>query len=113
MLGLQLSNRKRHWIVSLSQFREEKNHALQLYIIHGLIQRHDEKDLQGRLNRMMELPNKSALDLCLVMMGSTRNEHDAERVAQLCRLADELSMRQHFYIYLCIFTSLFPITTIK
>jgi len=77
LLGLQLSNRKRHWIVSLSQFREEKNHALQLYIIHGLIQRHDEKDLQ---------------DLCLVMMGSTRNEHDAERVAQLCRLADELNI---------------------
>lgn len=77
LLGFGLSGRKRHWIVSLSQFREEKNHALQLYIIHKLVQQHEAKDLQ---------------DLCLVIMGSTRNEQDEQRVSQLCKLAEDLGI---------------------
>ncbi|GJQ12314.1 hypothetical protein GpartN1_g4105.t1 [Galdieria partita] len=80
LLDFGLSGRKQHWVVSLSQFREEKNHAWQLFIIHKLIQQHEEKDLQ---------------DFCLVMMGSTRHEQDSERVTQLQKLADDLKVSSY------------------
>ncbi|GJD11052.1 GDP-Man:Man(3)GlcNAc(2)-PP-Dol alpha-1,2-mannosyltransferase [Galdieria sulphuraria] len=80
LLDFCLSGRKRHWIVSLSQFREEKNHILQLFIIQKLVQQHEEKDLQ---------------DFCLVMMGSTRNEQDVERVSQLQKLAGDLNIASY------------------
>eukprot|EP00871_Galdieria_phlegrea_P004699 jgi/Galph1/522/GphlegSOOS_G5270.1 len=79
-LQLSLSGRKRHLLVSLSQFREEKNHSLQLYAIQRLVQRNWKTKCK---------------DLLLVIMGSTRNQQDMDRVSGLKRLAEELEISQY------------------
>ncbi|WFD42170.1 GDP-Man:Man3GlcNAc2-PP-dolichol alpha-1,2-mannosyltransferase [Malassezia psittaci] len=82
---LPLQKRQMRQIVSLAQFRPEKDHALQLRIIHQLLQKHSElKKSRG---------NQQALKLILI--GGCRNAEDEERVRQLKELAKELVIENH------------------
>mmetsp|Transcript_23917 Transcript_23917/g.60488 ORF Transcript_23917/g.60488 Transcript_23917/m.60488 type:complete len:497 (-) Transcript_23917:1264-2754(-) len=75
-----LSNRVNN-IVSIGQFRPEKNHALQLKALHAYLAQKEAKD-----------------DVQLVMIGGVRNDGDRQRVAELRQLAGELGVEKHFKI---------------
>ena len=81
-LKLELSDSKRnqYQIVSLAQFRPEKNHKLQIYIIDKLLSKLDDEQ-------------KSKLKLILI--GSVRDEQDERRVAELKQLVTNLSLNQN------------------
>ena len=65
-------------IVSIGQFRPEKNHSLQLHAFSSFLQ----------------LAGKYAQHVQLVLIGGCRNSEDEARVAELERLADELDIRK-------------------
>ncbi|KAL0579865.1 asparagine-linked glycosylation protein [Marasmius crinis-equi] len=75
MARFPLTDRERV-IVSIAQFRPEKDHATQLYALHELMENHPE---HGKTVK-------------LVMIGGSRNEQDASRVANLKRLTKELEL---------------------
>ncbi|KAI9499567.1 glycosyltransferase family 4 protein [Zychaea mexicana] len=68
-------------IVSVAQFRPEKDHPMQLQALAKLFEKHpkwrQEKDLE------------------LVLIGSARNEGDEKRIAELRKLALELNIEEH------------------
>lgn len=74
LTGLSLEGRGRI-IVSLAQFRPEKDHRAQLLALSSLLESHPE---------YRDPPIK------MVLMGGSRNAGDAERVEQLRALAKEL-----------------------
>lgn len=82
-LALPLENptRNRYQILSLAQFRPEKNHRLQIQIVQRLLA--DESPLNEN--------EKSRLKLVLV--GSVRDEADRARVDELRRLAEQLNVQ--------------------
>ncbi|PWN22533.1 UDP-Glycosyltransferase/glycogen phosphorylase [Microstroma glucosiphilum] len=67
-------------IVSLAQFRPEKEHRTQLLILRGLLDRYPQ------YAKAEEHPVK------LIMMGSCRNTGDEERIASLRSLSSELHL---------------------
>ncbi|KAG2225030.1 hypothetical protein INT45_003230 [Circinella minor] len=77
---LDLNNRMPK-IVSVAQFRPEKDHAMQIQAMAKLFEKHpkwkDEKDLE------------------LVMIGSSRNEGDERRIVGLRKLAQELNVEKY------------------
>ncbi|KAK1220674.1 asparagine-linked glycosylation protein [Marasmius sp. AFHP31] len=75
MAKFTLNDRERV-IVSIAQFRPEKDHATQIYALHELIKSHSE------LRETVKL----------VMIGGSRNDQDASRVNDLRRLAKELKL---------------------
>ena len=72
-------DRKCHSIVSVGQFRPEKDHRLQIRAFHKLLDR-KEGGLGGRES------------LRLVLIGGCRNQEDEERVLLLRGLCDELGV---------------------
>eukprot|EP00298_Acanthocystis_sp_HF-20_P002103 c12561_g1_i2.p1 GENE.c12561_g1_i2~~c12561_g1_i2.p1 ORF type:complete len:482 (+),score=157.99 c12561_g1_i2:26-1471(+) len=66
-------------ILSIGQFRPEKNHALQLQAFSLLLKKHPSLLLNVRL----------------VLLGSSRNENDQNRVEKLKSLANELGISSH------------------
>ena len=62
-------------VVSLGQFRPEKNHVAQLRILHQLV--------------------KDENDVTLVLVGGCRNSEDQQRVSDLRHLAEELQVSKH------------------
>lgn len=79
-----LDGRQHNTIVSLAQFRPEKEHAKQLRFLRTLLDQRP--DLAGAA---------SPSPLRLVMMGSCRNPGDEERIKQLRALATELNIEQY------------------
>ncbi|WFD35703.1 GDP-Man:Man3GlcNAc2-PP-dolichol alpha-1,2-mannosyltransferase [Malassezia cuniculi] len=77
-----LQGRKQSDIVSLAQFRPEKEHSTQLKIIKALLDAHPE------LRSGENAPR-------LVMIGSVRGREDAVRVARLRGQAEELGIDKH------------------
>ncbi|KAF9262849.1 glycosyltransferase family 4 protein [Marasmius fiardii PR-910] len=80
MAKFPLENRERV-IVSVAQFRPEKEHATQLYALHELIKGHPEYGTLGK-------------GVKLIMIGGSRNEQDASRVSNLRTLAKELKLEE-------------------
>ena len=77
LVGLPLEGRRRI-IVSLAQFRPEKDHQTQLLALSSLLKSHPEyRDPPVRM----------------VLMGGSRNAEDAERVEQLQALAKDLHIK--------------------
>ncbi|KAI8646053.1 hypothetical protein BD408DRAFT_337417 [Parasitella parasitica] len=76
--ALPLRGRK-SMIVSVAQFRPEKDHSLQLKSLAKLF----EKYPQWRTTRPVEL----------VLIGSSRNEADAKRIDGLCKEATDLGIK--------------------
>ena len=77
LVGLPLEGRRRI-IVSLAQFRPEKDHRTQLLALSSLLKSHPEyRDPPVRM----------------VLMGGSRNAEDAERVEQLQALAKDLHIK--------------------
>jgi len=79
MVKFSLTNRERV-ILSVAQFRPEKDHAMQLRVFHRLLNEHPEytKNDDQRIK--------------FVLVGGSRNEGDACRVDGLRKLAKELSI---------------------
>ncbi|KAF8817058.1 mannosyltransferase [Phlegmacium glaucopus] len=78
MAKFSLTNRERI-ILSVAQFRPEKDHAMQLRVFHRLLEEHPEyTDGDQRIK--------------LVLVGGTRNPGDARRVSDLHKLAKELGI---------------------
>lgn len=91
---LPLTSRQTRHMVSLAQFRPEKEHSLQLRLLHKLLNEHGElKSSNG--------PNRAAK---LVLIGSCRNIQDESRVEELKALAKELVIEKH--VEWCINASL-------
>ena len=67
-------------IVSVGQFRPEKDHELQLHILKEFLEHVDEKDRKA---------------VTLVMIGSCRNKEDTDRVIKLRKLAKTLGVTRH------------------
>ena len=74
LAGLPLERRGRI-IVSLAQFRPEKDHRAQLLALSSLLESH---------------PEYRSPPIKMVLIGGSRNEGDAERVEKLRALAEEL-----------------------
>jgi len=69
-------------ILSVAQFRPEKDHQAQLKAFHKLLTTHPQYTRKGN-------------DLKLVLVGGSRNEGDAKRVLQLRKLAQDLDIEPH------------------
>ena len=67
-------------IVSIGQFRPEKDHALQI---------------KSFAQFLHEIPSSNQKDYKLILIGSCRNQDDADRVDSLRELADQLHIKQH------------------
>lgn len=78
-LQLDHPNRNRLHILSVAQFRPEKNHRLQLQIFAELLQR---------------LPDRQRARCRLTLVGSVRNQDDENRVNELKKLAKTLQIDQ-------------------
>ncbi|KZT64178.1 glycosyltransferase family 4 protein [Daedalea quercina L-15889] len=70
-------------ILSLAQFRPEKDHAAQLHAFHRLLVSHPEYGKPGEAH------------VQLVLVGGSRNAEDAARVEGLKALAKELGIEEH------------------
>lgn len=70
------STKKRPMIVSLGQFRPEKNHIAQLHILQNLLEKHI-------------LPK----DFKMVIIGSCRNAKDMKRAEELKTMAKNLNIK--------------------
>ena len=71
--------RNRNYIISIAQFRPEKDHALQIKALAHLLHSHP-------LSAHQNVKNCK-----LIMIGSCRNTGDEERIASLKRLAEEVN----------------------
>lgn len=78
-LPLENATRNRYQILSLAQFRPEKNHRLQIQIVQRLLSN------ESRLNEKSRLK--------LVLVGSVRDEADRARVDELRKFAEELNVQ--------------------
>ena len=83
--SLPLEGRDPHSLLSVAQFRPEKEHELQLRIVHGLLQKHPE----------LKRPSSSGRALRLTLIGSCRHDADKKRLVALERLAKELMIENH------------------
>ncbi|KAI9139129.1 hypothetical protein BKA69DRAFT_1110008 [Paraphysoderma sedebokerense] len=72
---------RKNIIISVAQFRPEKNHQLQLHAFKALLDSHPEYRL---------LDSKAVY---LVLLGSSRNEEDENRIEELKELAIELGIQ--------------------
>ncbi|KAH6912589.1 mannosyltransferase [Coprinopsis sp. MPI-PUGE-AT-0042] len=80
--SFSLPTRKRV-ILSVAQFRPEKDHAAQLHAFHSLLQSKPEYKSSDRSG------------VRLVMIGGSRNEGDANRVQELRQLAKDLDLEPY------------------
>ncbi|KAJ7279072.1 mannosyltransferase [Mycena rebaudengoi] len=79
MARLPLEGRERI-VLSIAQFRPEKNHAAQIRALHALLEVHPEYASEG---------------IQLVLIGGCRNAEDEGRVEVLRKLASELGIESH------------------
>ncbi|KAJ7201669.1 mannosyltransferase [Mycena pura] len=83
MARLPLEGRAHERIVlSIAQFRPEKDHAMQVRALHALLQEHPEYAKEGEA-------------IQLVLIGGCRNPQDEGRVEDLRKLARELGVESH------------------
>ncbi|KAJ7505759.1 mannosyltransferase [Mycena galericulata] len=80
MARLPLEGRPRNIVISIAQFRPEKDHAAQVRALHVLLADHPEYTAQG---------------IQLVLIGGCRNAGDEGRVEELRKLARELGVESH------------------
>lgn len=80
--AVKATTKRRRTIVSIGQFRPEKNHKLQLEALQMLFQRHPEL--------------KTNIDpVHLLLIGSCRNDADQGRLDELRDLAKQLGLQDH------------------
>ncbi|XP_072118945.1 GDP-Man:Man(3)GlcNAc(2)-PP-Dol alpha-1,2-mannosyltransferase isoform X1 [Mobula birostris] len=71
-------NKTEHSIVSIGQFRPEKDHALQIKAFHGFLQKYTQK-----------------CSVKLILIGGCRNAEDEERVSCLKTLCENLEVKEN------------------
>jgi len=79
---LPLDDRDRGILLSVAQFRPEKNHSVQLWALHSLFSSHPEYRNGDKRVR-------------LILLGSVRNNDDGARVDALKLLAKELDIQEN------------------
>ena len=80
-LPLENPNRNRYQLLSLAQFRPEKNHRLQIHIVERLLNKLESEE--------------ERLKLKLVLVGSVRDAGDQQRVDDLKELVKNLGIERH------------------
>ena len=81
-------------IVSIGQFRPEKNHKLQIQALSVLFKQHPElKENQIQIHQTDD--SNSATLVKLLLIGSCRNDSDRARVDELKKLVNELDLNDH------------------
>lgn len=75
-------------ILSIGQFRPEKDHVKQLYILRKLIDAGESVCRQSRTDDQFA-------DVRLVLVGGCRNEEDEKRVAELKRIVSDLGLERN------------------
>ena len=88
--ALPLRGRRRFTMVSLAQFRPEKDHSTQLRLLRRLLDEHPEL----AKGRAAPLPADDQR-LRLVLIGGCRNEGDERRIAALREEAAQLGVEAH------------------
>lgn len=94
LAGLSLKRkgeRQERVILSVGQFRPEKNHSLQLAVFARLLEQRKEAKArsQGKGKALVDLP------LRLVLLGGSRNAEDEERVRRLKEESQRLGISDH------------------
>ncbi|KAG7365563.1 glycosyltransferase [Nitzschia inconspicua] len=84
------STKRKRIIVSIGQFRPEKNHKLQLEAMSRLLTNHPE------LRSDCDNPSDPVQ---LVLIGSCRNEADQTRLQELKHLAKQLDLQDHHIVF--------------
>jgi len=82
---LPLEGRQNRYMVSVAQFRPEKEHEMQLRILRGLLDKYPELKSSRGSNRPLRL----------VLIGSCRDDEDRTRLSQLRTLAKSLMIENH------------------
>eukprot|EP01132_Coremiostelium_polycephalum_P009088 gene9088-11138_t len=72
---------RKNWVLSIAQFRPEKDHQLQLRTMHQLFQKYP--------------IHKDKFNTKLILVGSTRDQDDRNRVEKLKELAIELGIEKN------------------
>lgn len=85
---LGLGEPRRRDILSIGQFRPEKDHIKQLYILRKLL------DI-GKWFRIEWSKDDQYSDVRLILVGGCRNKEDEERVAELKRIVVDLDLTNH------------------
>jgi alpha-1,2-mannosyltransferase len=80
-----INNERENIILSIGQFRPEKDHALQLHSFATFLTMYNKKDAM----------NDDDDSIQLVLIGSCRDDEDAYRVTRLKQLAKGLNIEQH------------------
>lgn len=89
-ISLSLEGREPRTIISIAQFRPEKEHEMQLRIVHGLLQKYPE----------LKIGSSAQRPLRLILIGNCRNDADRQRLESLRMLAKELSIEN--YLEWCV-----------
>eukprot|EP01133_Synstelium_polycarpum_P008919 gene8919-10451_t len=75
---------RKNIVLSIAQFRPEKDHTLQLQTLHYLLEKYPE--------------HRTKLGTKMILVGSTRDQDDRDRVEALRTLAVELGIEKHLEI---------------
>jgi len=86
--NMPLSGRENGMILSIGQFRPEKDHVMQLHSFAKLIELVKEHNDNDKFKQTLTTPT-------LVLIGSCRNEGDQQRVDELQKLARELNIQDN------------------
>lgn len=94
------AQQRENTIISIGQFRPEKNHKLQIQSLSKLLQDHPE--LRTQQSTMQDAEPSAAKSTTgnnspvkLLLIGSCRNDSDRSRVAELRKLVSELGLEDH------------------
>ena len=85
---MPLTGRENGMILSIGQFRPEKDHVMQLHSFAKLIELVKEHNDNEKFKQTLTTPT-------LVLIGSCRNEDDQQRVDELQKLARELNIQDN------------------
>ena len=85
---LGVGRARQRCILSIGQFRPEKDHVKQLYILRKLID-------AGENGRGGSRADDQFADVRLVLVGGCRNEEDERRVAELKRIVSDLGLERN------------------
>jgi alpha-1,2-mannosyltransferase len=85
-------------IISIGQFRPEKNHKLQIQALSILLKTHPELRITKKSDGIITITERNTTSnspVKLLLIGSCRNDSDRARVDELRRLVKELGLQDH------------------
>jgi alpha-1,2-mannosyltransferase len=99
--GDHVPNPRENTIISIGQFRPEKNHKLQIQALSILLKSYPELQInpsngsQADTESNATMTGNSSSPVKLLLIGSCRNDSDRARVDELHRLVEDLDLQDH------------------